>query len=387
MISLILDHLMADDATDGEKIVLILSEWTAGTWVYFSILDFRDGNPITGTIFAALAIIFAVFGVKWRYVKTIVGPRLASFIEGIASNRLSRGIVYSVIAVALLLSIGFQVYRHYYPSLTTDTSTTDTSGPIQPPMPLESLTVSPIKLVFKDQATGTTSSPQIVTIINRASAPRFIKEMKITGNFSQTNDCPPELMIGDRCNVEVEFTPATPGLTYGDLEISSNDPLFSSVNLFAKVDFSGSGTTLHALPSPPKDKPLPDCTVDLAFYTNYDNSPRPPLSEIQAATDKLVDGYRRRTGECPKNNWLNEQIRKQQYPVWANVNCEAHGTGIRVNGQDTHFNQDVDIENLPCDTGVDVVKDAKGTTFGGKIKIRVAKPGQGDSVFVKGPVR
>ena len=132
----------------------------------------------------------------------------------------------------------------------------------------------------------------------------------------------------------------------------------------------------------PTARLLPDCTVDIAFRPTGNSTPLPPLSEVQTATTRLVDKYREQTGQCPKNDWLNEQLTKQNYPVWANVNCEAHGTGILVNGQETHFNQDVDIETLPCDIGINVGNQAKVTTFGGKIKIRVAKPGQGDSVFI-----
>jgi hypothetical protein len=143
-----------------------------------------------------------------------------------------------------------------------------------------------------------------------------------------------------------------------------------------------SPTPLDATVQPPQGvqthQPLPNCTVDVAFYSN--GTAPPPLSEVQATTDQLVDGYRRRNEECPTNDWLNEQLRKKNYPVWANVNCEAHGTGVQVNGQDTHFSKDIDIENLPCDIGVDVGKDAKRTTIDGKIKVRVAKPGHGDSV-------
>jgi hypothetical protein len=111
MISALLDHLMADDATDAEKVVFILSEWTAGTWIYFSILDFVAGKIKTGTLYAALAVCFAILGVKWPYVKAKIGLRLASFVERIA--RKYRGAIYCVIVIALLVSVGVQIYRHY----------------------------------------------------------------------------------------------------------------------------------------------------------------------------------------------------------------------------------------------------------------------------------
>jgi hypothetical protein len=158
------------------------------------------------------------------------------------------GLVVSILCTVVLICFG--VYRYYYlPSQSTDTVG---SGPLLPITPLESLTVSPIKLVFKDQTIGTTSSPQTVTVVNRGTAARIITGINITGNFSQTNDCGAELMVGDSCNVEVKFTPTTVGLTHGSLEISCHDPLFSNTNLFATVDFSGSGETS---PAHPKVKP------------------------------------------------------------------------------------------------------------------------------------
>lgn len=161
-------------------------------------------------------------------------------------------LILIITLIVLAASVGTGVYRRYYGEQATTGTSSDTSGPVQPLTPLESLTVSPIKLVFKGQAIGKTSSLQTVTVVNRGTAARIITGIDITGNFSQTNDCGSELMVGDSCNVEVKFTPTTLGLTHGSLEISCHDPLFSSTNLFATVDFSGSGETS---PSHPKIKP------------------------------------------------------------------------------------------------------------------------------------
>ena len=154
--------------------------------------------------------------------------------------------IFSATVITILAIISFGIYSRYAHSRS---AATDTSGPLQPLTPLESLTVSPVKLVFKEQPLGITSSPQIVTVINRANAPRIITGIKISENFAQTNDCPQELMVGDSCNFEVTFTPATIGLTHGSLEISCVDLLFSSATLWATVDFSGSGENAST-PSP-----------------------------------------------------------------------------------------------------------------------------------------
>ncbi len=167
------------------------------------------------------------------------------------------GLILIITLLVLSASVGTGVYRRYYSErATTSTSSTDTSGPVQPLTPLESVSVSPIKLVFKDQAIGKTSSAQIVTVVNRGTAPRIITGINVTGTFSQTNDCGSELMVGDSCNVEVKFTPTTLGLTHGNLEVSCIDPLFSSTTLRTTVAFSGSGKSspVRKVPTAPPIK-------------------------------------------------------------------------------------------------------------------------------------
>jgi len=169
--------------------------------------------------------------------------------------------------VSLVLAVVAFVMDGVYPmpesaSVPSIASRPGDSQPLQPLEPLQSLTVSPIKLVFKDEPIGKTSSSQIITVINRANAPRIITGIKISGSFSQTNDCASELMIGDSCNVEVTFTPTTLGLTHGGLEISCEDPLFSSVNLTATVDFSGSGNARSG--SMPRQPEQPDLVAEFA---------------------------------------------------------------------------------------------------------------------------
>jgi hypothetical protein len=177
------------------------------------------------------------------------------------------GLAASILCIVALICFG--IYRHYGlpPAQST---TTDTSSPSQPLTPLESFTVSPIKLVFKDQYIGKSSSPQTVTVVNRASTARIITAINATGNFSQTNDCGSELMVGDSCNVEVKFTPTTLGLTHGNLEISCHDPLFSSVKLSSKVDFSGSGIAHIQRGALPDKTPNP---ISIQQQTSGDCSP------------------------------------------------------------------------------------------------------------------
>jgi len=125
------------------------------------------------------------------------------------------------------------------------------------------LSVSPTKLIFEDQQLGTTSEPQTVTVVNRGSAPRFMSPLKMAGDFSQTNDCGPELMVGDSCNIAVSFAPTKLGLTYSSLEIPSSDPLQPTIYINpAAVTFSGTGKATPAIPPPPPKLavlPLKNC--------------------------------------------------------------------------------------------------------------------------------
>jgi hypothetical protein len=111
------------------------------------------------------------------------------------------------------------------------------------------LTVSSAKLVFKDQHVGTTSDPQTVTVVNRGPSPQIMSPLEIEGDFSQTNNCGPELMTGDSCDIAVTFTPTKAGLVYGNLEISSSDPLLHIYTNPAIVTFSGSGKEKRTKPA------------------------------------------------------------------------------------------------------------------------------------------
>jgi hypothetical protein len=253
---------MSDELPSGDKAVYIFLEMIALGFALEAVASFMRGDVWWRWIGAlVLGVLFLVAGVKWLQIKLIIAPRFVSTLERVANNRLYRSSIYAAIVLAILMSTAFRIYRHYYP-LPIQPTATDTSGPIQPPTPLESLTVSPIKLVFKDQAIGTTSTPQIVTIVNRTTAPRMITQIEASGDFSQTNDCASELMVGDSCNVEVKFIPKTLGLTHGSLDISCHDVLFSSFNLFAKVDFSGGGiANIQSKVSPSK---APSANTDKA---------------------------------------------------------------------------------------------------------------------------
>jgi hypothetical protein len=69
---------------------------------------------------------------------------------------------------------------------------------------------------------GKASAPQKVTVRNGGTAPLKIAGITLTGDFSQTNDCPvppSSLSVGGDCGIQVSFTPQAPGDRSGVLDV------------------------------------------------------------------------------------------------------------------------------------------------------------------------
>ena len=77
-------------------------------------------------------------------------------------------------------------------------------------------------LVFGDQAVGTTSPPQTVTLTATADSGTFtITSITTSGDFAQTNDCTAPLTPGTSCTISVTFTPTAAGLRTGSLGLTA----------------------------------------------------------------------------------------------------------------------------------------------------------------------
>jgi hypothetical protein len=152
IISSLLKEFTMAEATDSERVVFILCEWTAGTWVYFSIDRFLAGKTLTGMLLAALAILFAIAGVKWPALKLKLGTKFSSLtasVEQVASKRQYRRVIYSAIVVALLVSIGIRVY-HYYHRQAAEVPAQPSSSP---PLPQSQQPAAPPQATTKDTTT------------------------------------------------------------------------------------------------------------------------------------------------------------------------------------------------------------------------------------------
>ena len=106
---------------------------------------------------------------------------------------------------------------------------------IAPAMPLVS--VSPPSYDFGNQAVGTSSSPETITLTNNGNTTLTIARIAISGDFSQTDTCGASLAPGDSCTISVTFTPTATGTRSGSITLTDNaSPATQTVSL------SGMGT-------------------------------------------------------------------------------------------------------------------------------------------------
>ena len=101
--------------------------------------------------------------------------------------------------------------------------------------------IQPTSLNFGNQKVGTTSGVMTIKLTNTETKPISINSIMITGtnsgDFAQTNNCPPSLFTGANCTISVTFTPTAKGSRKADVCI--NDSAGSSPQL---VSLSGTGT-------------------------------------------------------------------------------------------------------------------------------------------------
>jgi hypothetical protein len=100
-------------------------------------------------------------------------------------------------------------------------------------------TLSPTSISFGSQSVNTNSAAQTVTLSNTNSVPLQITSIGISGDFSQSNNCPASpasLSANSSCLIQVTFRPTATGARSGSLNISSN-----SVPSTTAVSLSGTG--------------------------------------------------------------------------------------------------------------------------------------------------
>ncbi len=88
---------------------------------------------------------------------------------------------------------------------------------------LATATASPTTLTFADQAVGTASDAQTITLQNTGAATLTVTAVNVTGDFSETDTCQnTTVAAGASCAIQVKFAPNSTGARTGQLTINAN---------------------------------------------------------------------------------------------------------------------------------------------------------------------
>jgi len=85
------------------------------------------------------------------------------------------------------------------------------------------VSLSPTQLTFPAQKVGTKSAPQSVTLTNTGTTALKISSVTINkSDFTETNNCVPQVGAGTNCTIEVTFAPTSKGTHEATVSISDN---------------------------------------------------------------------------------------------------------------------------------------------------------------------
>jgi hypothetical protein len=114
------------------------------------------------------------------------------------------------------------------------------------------LVANPASLAYAPQQVSVASTSQAVTLTEGSNGSATITSIAVTGDYSQTNNCPATLATAQTCTVNVVFAPTASGSRNGTLTIQSN--LAASPTVTSVVTLSGTG--INSIPSPFSFTPL-----------------------------------------------------------------------------------------------------------------------------------
>src|SRR5258708_29164912 len=81
--------------------------------------------------------------------------------------------------------------------------------------------LSPGMVRFGTLAIGATSQPQAVTLTAAPNSSLSINQISTSGEYAQTNNCPPTLQDGQHCTIQVVFHPTVNASVHGALAVST----------------------------------------------------------------------------------------------------------------------------------------------------------------------
>jgi len=109
----------------------------------------------------------------------------------------------------------------------------------------------PTTLTFSQQAIGTTSAPQSVTLTNTGQATLTISSIGLTGSdsgdYGESNGCGAALAANANCQINVTFTPTTGGTRNATLSVATNSPGSPQIVLLSGTTPPAPAVTLSPL--------------------------------------------------------------------------------------------------------------------------------------------
>ena len=148
------------------------------------------------------------------------------------------------------------------------------------------VSLSPTSLTFSDQAVGTTSGVQQVTVISSGTGPLILSSIQTSAQFAATNTCGGQIAPAGACTIQVTFTPSASGPQTGTLTITATMPPIVR-KLWRLPETQRAKSRLPALASvcPPAAPPQPQS-----------RQARPPptlsLSAVRVRANRFADLHR-----------------------------------------------------------------------------------------------
>jgi len=170
--------------------------------------------------------------------------------------------------------------------------------------------LSSSSLNFGSQVVNTSSAPQKVTLTNSGGAALILNTIAVSGQYSQTNNCPTggSLAIGSSCVISVAFAPRSAGPQNGTVTITDNAP-GSPQN----IALSGTGQDFSMAAAPMT------LTVTPGQAANY------------TVTTSPVNGFNQKIAFTCSGNLSGSEFGDSGW----NKQCD----GERRGGDDRHFGQ------------------------------------------------
>ena len=102
---------------------------------------------------------------------------------------------------------------------------------------IAAVSLTPASLVFPAVPVGGSSAAQTVTLANIGNAALSIGNIQITGDYSQTDNCPASLAASSSCAFNITFSPTAAGTRNGTLPLTDN-----AANSPQVVNLNGAGS-------------------------------------------------------------------------------------------------------------------------------------------------